>query len=259
MLTMLRERPASAKLSKRLSLPVSLAAVNPRDYAGASSWFDFGNANTMFKDTARTQSVTTAADAILGVTDQGAAAAHLSEATNGPAYQPATINSRAVGRFDGTNDQLTATVAADTSATYFVVTQKRSAPTASSRTVMALGSQLHTNSGPSATAWLWFSNQAAGTVVVGGTAANLSAIVLRVNSASSLDYWVGGGASANMDPADDVTTATSLRVGSAGGSNFGDYDVCEIIRYDSALSLAAINQLGRYLSGKWGAAWATAS
>ena len=41
----------------------------------------------------------------------------------------------------------------------------------------------------------------------------------------------------------------------SSGVSPGDYDVCEFVSYDSALSAANSNVIGNYLAAKWGFTW----
>jgi hypothetical protein len=83
----------------------------------ALNWFDFSDVGMVWADTARTTPITDGTE-IKGVTDQGSAANHLSEATNGPTWRtsPAvSFNNNPAADFDGTNDSLATT---STFATY---------------------------------------------------------------------------------------------------------------------------------------------
>jgi hypothetical protein len=239
---------------------IVISAFVPSDIAGLVAWYDFSDITTLWKDTARTSAVTADADIIKGVTDKSGNGKHLSEATNGPAYKVGIINSQSVARFDGTNDRLTNTsMAADTSFTVFLVAQKRSAPDATNRPLFGVtdgasgDAQLYTKSTDGHGAgYGWYS----GLTTIGGTAANVSIIALRITSAASLDIYPNGGAPVNLNPADLVTTGTQYEYGSSqAGANFGDFDIAEVAAWDSALSSTDMNSAGPYFAAKWAATW----
>ena len=43
------------------------------------------------------------------------------------------------------------------------------------------------------------------------------------------------------------------------GANFWNGDICEVLVYDTNLSVADINLIGPYLATKWGITWTTAT
>jgi hypothetical protein len=235
----------------------------PTDIAGLVAWYDFSDLTTLFQDTARTVPITADGQAIKGVTDKSGVGNHLSEATNGPSYKVAIQNSLSVARFDGTNDQLSATITADTSRTTFIVAKKTAAPSGVNKGLVGMGTASHifyTNSVGHATSYLFFQNEAAGsTVLTGSTATAWTTVVARLNGLSSLDMYANGGTGVNVNPNDADVGGTAWAIGSRGaGSDPGDYDIAEVLIYNTPLVAADINSVGAFLASKWGLVWTDA-
>lgn len=166
-----------------------------------------------------------------------------------PLYKTGILNSLPVVRFDGVDDSFTATLAADTSRTIFVIAKQDTA--INSRAVFDIGTgaaRLENFSG----AWFWELNQAGGAPSFGGTPTNWTTVTLRVNSASSLDAYLDAGSAQNFDPHDSVTTATGWTVGSGVSATFPwNGDIAEIVVYDTALSDADRGDVYTALFNKW--------
>jgi hypothetical protein len=88
--------------------------TTPDGLSGLLHWWDFSDSASLWKDAARTSPVTAHLDQVLGVTDKGSAAEHLSS-VNGPAYYVglAGINGNKVVLFDTVNDILATSVNVD--------------------------------------------------------------------------------------------------------------------------------------------------
>lgn len=241
------------------------STFNPLSITGCVGWWDMSDITSLWKDAARTSAVSADGDIILGVTDKSGAGKHLSVAANGPTYKPGIQNSLSVARFDGTNDTLAnAAISADASHTWIAVGVKRSAASGGTRNLMAFGAgtnaQLFANSAVDATKWCYFANGGGASVVIGGTVTSWTALVLKTNSAASLDAFANGGAAVNFDPNDEITTGTSVSLGSISTpAQFGDVDFGELLHYDTALSIASLNQIGVGMAAKWSFTWNTAS
>lgn len=223
-----------------------------------TAWYDFSDGASLFEDTARTDPVDIDGDVIKGVTDKSGNGKHLTEATNGPTYKVNIVNARSVARFDGTNDLLQNTaMTADTSQTIFIVALRQSAPTAATDTIFGIGDsgcQIYTDSDTHATGWNYFSSAPTGTNFA-GPSTSVMALALRVNSNSSLDLYGNGGTATSVDPNDVITTGTTYSYGvDVGGSQFADYDLCEVIIYNTALSSTDLNLVGNYLE-RWSLTW----
>jgi hypothetical protein len=73
------------------------------------------------------------------------------------------------------------------------------------------------------------------------------------NDADTVEGYVNGTRYLNNTSATgDLSAATPLYV----GRNYGGMNNKEIIVFDRALTDAEMNQMGQYLSEKWGPAWA---
>lgn len=230
----------------------------PSSLSGLEAWYDFADVATLWKDTARTSAVTADTDIIKGVTDKSGGGKHLSEATNGPAYKTAIQNGKSVARFDGVNDQLANTaMSTDTSRTIIIASKKRSAAGASQTLFSSSASTAALFvSSTYAGGWAYYSGDPAGPGVIpfGGVPTTANVIVLRVNSAASMDgIALDTGQVINFDPNSDITTTTTFLYGVyGGGGQWMDADLYEVIIVNRALTDAEINQVGQYLAGKWG-------
>lgn len=228
----------------------------PLTVATLTHWWDAADLATLWKDTARTSAVTADADLVQGVTDKSGAGHHLVEGTNPPAYKAAIRNGRSVLRFDATNDLITGSASATAAATVFVVAIERSAATATNRTVWsaAASSQLFTGTGLVASGkYGYFSNEAAASVDTGFTPAAWSVVSLKFVSAASATFYYNGASPQTFDPANGFSTSTTRALGAAvGGGNPGDYDIGEVLEYNTALGDTDRNTIEAYLRAKWG-------
>jgi hypothetical protein len=254
----------------RPMVPIKIQATffsSPIDIAGLVAWFSFDDVSTLWKDTARTSPVTADGDIIKGVTDKSGNGHHLSEATNGPTYKVAIQNGLSIARFDGTNDELSVTgLTAPSAWTWFGVFIKRGAIVgAPADTVVSLDGagfiQLYTDSGTHATGMNYYRNQAASpTANVATSPLSWGIKVMRANSISSVDIYTAGGTPVNLDPDDTVLTGQTV-IGLAhdqgSNTNYGDYDIAEMVLYNSALAATDMNNLGAMFAAKWGVTWTT--
>jgi len=255
----------------RPMVPIKIQAtitVNPAEITGLVAWYDFSAASTLFEDTARTDPVDIDTDLIKGVTDLSGAGHHLSEATNPPTYKTAIQNGLSVARFDGTNDELSVTglTAPSSGWTWLGVFVKVGALSAATDTVVSLADaaariQLFTDTDDHATGMNYYQNDAAGvTTNVATGPMTWGTKVMRANSISSLDIYTGGGTPVNLNPDNNVlTTQTVIGLGhnQNDNTNYGDYDIGEVLLYNVALSATDMNTLGNYLAAKWNVPWTT--
>jgi hypothetical protein len=232
------------------------------DIAGCKVWYDFSDAATVFQETTRTTLATVDVHSIGGVTDKSGAGNHLSQATSTkePLYISNQINGRAVARFDGVDDALQATMAADASWTIFIAAKKRSAVGTAPNPLFAAGSgsaSVYTDSDVSS-GYNYDLDSASASKPVGGTPTNVNVVCLRVTSAAVLDVYVNGGPATRFDPNNVITTATSYLYGT-DTSTFGDYDIGEIAAYDTALSDIDTDIVGGGLAARAGITWTPVS
>lgn len=225
-----------------VQLPATVApAFSPSDLAGLELWLK-----------ADALSLADGA-AVSSWTDSSGNARHATQGTSGsqPLYKTNIVNAKPVIRFDGVDDHLVASVPADTSRTLFVVGVADATVAVGARLLaLSLRANFQRASGG---AWGWGNNQANSAVSIGGSVTTWSLLSVRVNSASSANVHLGTGASVDFDPHDEVTTGTSLTLGS--GPSAGDPwkgDIAEVVSYDTALSDANRIQVRDYLLSKYG-------
>jgi hypothetical protein len=237
--------------------------VPPR-VPGLKAWYDFSDISTLFQGVNLSSVVTADTNPIYSVADLSGRQFHLSNngGTVRPLYRTGIINGRSVARFDNVDDWLANTsMLADTSWTIFIVAQKRSAPSAGIDSLFAVGNSQQavistwTTVG---TGYFWGKNEAATNQHIGGTPANVNCIALRINSAASLDFFINGGTPTNLDPLSDVTTSTTFWYG-FDNAQYGDYDIGEVVIYDTPLNKTNMNTIGSYLASKWGFTWTNLS
>lgn len=221
-------------------------AFSPPDIAGLHRWHKANG--TLWQDSARTTPASADGDPVGAWDDESGNGGHQTQATDSlrPTLQTGEVNSLPVVRFDGSDDYLSGSITADASFTAFFVVKKQSAAGAASRAVAFWGgvAELYTNTGDGS-GWLWYD----GTVrVFGGTATNWTCITLKHTDTSNMTPYLNGTAGTTFNPADSVSTQTALNL-----SRFdeGDYDVAEVILYDTALSDTDRGNVEAYLSSKY--------
>lgn len=174
--------------------------------------------------------------------------------TKQPLYKTAILNGHAVLRFDGIDDFLRSPLTLSQPDTVFVAF--KSLVGASGVRVITDGGSLNSHLLRSFSNWEIY----AGGAVVGAVAADTSAHVLAAtyNGASS-SLRVAGGAGDSGSAGTGGMTA--LTIGIAGDqTNFpGNYDIAEVLIYNSALVLTDMNHIGSYLASKYGTTWTTAT
>jgi hypothetical protein len=209
-------------------------------------------------------------DTITTWADASGSSNDFTEATRPPIYRATDgPNSLPCVRFDGSNDSLSKTgLSGDTSWTAFIIAKKQTAVGTANTSLFGTNSatalcQLFCSSDDgSATDYLYYANSGGTITVCTGAAASWNIMVLRVNSAASLDVFASGGTPTNLNPNDAVTTDTARVLGAFnnnGTSNQGDFDVYGYLEWDSALSAADMNLVGNYLSAKTGITWSAVS
>jgi hypothetical protein len=229
---------------------VTSAAFDPTSIAGCQLWVDAADASTF---------TYSSGTVVSQWNDKSGNAMHVSQGT--VSLQPSrsgTVNGLSSVVFDGTDDFLSTTdpgsAVAQPQTVFAVVVPSL---LTGSRTILAgVAGTVATLSTDGSTAIIY-----AGTANSGGGSLSTSTtyvIQATLNTTSSAVRVNGG------------TNLYSVNPGSLGYrgyrlgrySTFTDYwngSMCEIVVYDSALSLANINTVGQYLATKWGVTWSSAS
>jgi hypothetical protein len=239
-------------------IPVYEYTPAPDEIAGLAGWFDFSDISTLFQDTARTTPVTADGQMIKGITDLSGSANHLTEATNGPAYTVGMQNGLSGGRWDGVNDILRkdplASAAPTTGWTLLIVSRKRSALDATSRTLVNLGGfvQVRCQSSVHATGMNYYINNTGGTTLNVLTSPTTWGVDVLRNVGGGTQAYTDGGTSVpcNADPGVAITGLTRIILG-----EFNDLDVAEVLFYRVGVSDTELNILGNYLADKWALSW----
>lgn len=226
---------------------VEAAGADELPVAGAVGWWDFSDEDTV-----------TIATGISQIDDKTGNGNHLVQASTG--NQPSHIttsliggSSRKVASFDGSDDSL-ATASDITSGawTIFVVAAKRTANiTNGNSDVLFINNEraAYVQPGPSLAIWR---GSAASTVTSTSSLWTNAAVHTRQMTATpASSYWID---STNyVNAAASTTTTGALRVGRGGPStsDAGDWDVGEIVAYNTALSTSDREAVESFLATKW--------
>jgi hypothetical protein len=210
-------------------------SFSPPDITGLYAWYDadqLGLANN---------------DPVSSWTDESGGGRHLTGTA--PTFKTGIQVGKPGVLFDGTDDQLTVTVGADTSRTLFIVAKKTSA--AADRVLFQLPGNL-AELRAQITTGQWYWNSPVTNVGPGSDPATDTAVVsLVVSSVSLMQGWVDGVAGATFDPDNSVTTGTTLRLSGRSASLFWDGYVFEMLVYDTALGTTDRQSVETYLLDKW--------
>ncbi len=215
------------------------------DIAGCVSWWD-----------PRRDSAHADGDAVIPI-NYGSGAA-FAQATSGmrPLYKVGILGSGAMPcyRFDGANDFVTAAQSGDETTTVFFVAKKRSAVGFTSQDAFSFetgAGSFHVGCNANyGTGWIWYPNDGFAVSDIGGTPTTTGIVGIRVNSDSSLDTWVDGAFSTNLDPANDIGSWTSVGLGAKfDGSEPGDFDLGVGAVWDTALSSPQVTDVLAYMTG----------
>lgn len=205
-------------------------------------------------------------DPVASWTDSSGNANHATQGTSGsrPVFKTSILNSKAIVRFDGSDDFLKVTNLAKGVFTMFYVYNM---------TTGGILAEQSTNAGAVSGDYHYNPGGAHFAVSVGGSGGNLSAydstsptigtsawlMISRTFSGTHAGHlaWVGGvavtpgGVSASGDPGTSVTTADYYIGGRAGSSLFMAGDIAEIIVYDNVLSSPNRVTVETYLTSKY--------
>lgn len=232
----------------------------PTDIAGLKGWYDPSDASTVLNNATGLPVTADGQDSDTLLTKGGTEGDFFAN-NDDPVWKTAQINGRAVLRFDGVDDGIQNSVPSDSTWTFFIVAKKRGVVSSASDTLFSTASNaaIYTNTLEGA-GYIYSEGQSVYSVVLGGTPTNTNIICGVLTSATVMNVRINGGAGTSLDPDNVITTSTSWYVGHVPlSSDFGDYDVGEMVFYGSALSLADINRVGPYLASRWGTTWTTAT
>lgn len=215
------------------------------------------------------------ADAIVGLNDADPVATWTDSSSQGnnatqatgtkqPAYKTNIINGLGIVRFDGTTDFLAGSTTASATRHLFILVRKATAAGAASKSAFGLGAagyaQMFTDT-DNGTGYSWYANSIDNVSHFGGIATNWNLIELKFASGASLIPYINGAAGAAINPRDghaaedyDTVTTYALGAGTSNGGAEGDYDIGEVLLYDTALSDANRGLVETYLFNKW-AVW----
>lgn len=246
------------------SLVDSGAMFFPTNLTSLEAWWDFTDLTTLYQDTARTQPVTTDAQAIKGVTDKSGNGNHLSEATNGPLYKVNIINGKPIARFDGLNDRLSVTLTSTIAMPYtgFLVLRYQGTPSVNDPATDSDGTpgRAHMNLVANSTNWGVFYGG-----VISATGAydtNTHVFCSSAIGGFNSKFRVDGGA--NTLTAGDAGTCdidyfTLCNNAAAGGLAYAEIDFMQMLLFSGDLSAADKDSVGRYLAAVAGTTWTAVS
>lgn len=234
------------KVLRRPLIIPSGGSFSPSDLANLSAWYK-GDAITGLSD----------GDPV-GTWEDSSAANNdaTSGGSNRPTYKTSILDSKAVVRFDGTDDYL-GIPAATSSARTIVMVARKAGLSSSSKLLcgFAIGSQLYQNTGDGS-GYNYYATEALGVQNIGGSPDSWNIVVLKYNSTSSADVYLNGGTATNFNPWDDFSSQTTIFMCAYSATNgFGDYDVAEWIVYDDAKSTGDLNDIGNYLADRFSLSW----
>lgn len=225
--------------------------------------------NTKFQDSARTTAALANNDPVGSWTDKGSAATNCNQATaaNRPLLKTAVVNGLDALEFDGTNDSLSAAMAALANQTWFIVARLMAAPAGVVEKPL-LGVRL--NSTNRLRPWVvnhsasdnyrFFADQATQYQALGTDVVTDWHVLVQTWTAAQAKAWCDGGAAdATFDPNDIVTTAVTYQLCGDNTASFGNYQVAEARRYSKVLSLDDINLVGGHLANKFALTWTAAT
>jgi hypothetical protein len=224
-------------------------AFAPTDIANLQLWLDASDAST----------ITQVAGAVSQWNDKSGNGNHATQGTG--SSQPIT-GTRTIGGlnaldFDGSNDfmSLTSSIAATSGITCFAVCE---ADTVAAQGAMITGSAsgspiFQTRTSTPNFAWVtWGVAERLGTSAISSATPYL--VAGRSSAAGSNLYASGLAAASNATNPAYSAPLTGVGGFSAAGLNFNG-KIASVLVYDRVLSNSEMNQIGAYLSTKWGTTW----
>ena len=180
-----------------------------------------------------------AADNITGKNDGDAVSTWTDASTGGhnatqvtgslqPLYKTGILNSKPALLFDGVDDQISSTLAADTSRTVFIVAKATADTGAANLFGFGSTSRARIKAG---LGYEWVNDQAAALQALGGSVSTTAQVItMKVVSAASLVFYMNGTQTASFDPNDAVTTGTTLNLGAPAAGVWPGY-IFEVVSY----------------------------
>lgn len=233
------------------------SSFSPSQISGLALWLDASDTST----------ITHSGGSVSQWDDKSGNGYHATQGTvpAQPATGSATLNSRNVIRFDGTDDRLTLPSGTysipNGDVTMFLVYRNTANNTNRQpvnaqdggnnrfRFIRISGTSFGATHGDLSTA-------ASSVATTSETTDGHIAMLVSPDNSTNLRVYREGNLLVGSNAPRGVFTATSFTVGSQTGStNPWDGDIGEIIIYTRVLSSSEKNQVGNYLAGKWGASF----
>lgn len=216
-----------------------------------AAWWDFGDTATLWQDTSRTSPITADGQLIKGVTDKSSNGAHLSEATHPPTHKTSILNSRSIGRFNGSDTLLTAAVLSPgTTISIFYVYTGASASAGSSRGVVGntgAGGKLITRNNN-----IW-PNDSFASMTPSPSLGTQSVIGLVYDYDGDTYAAYENGALSISDSVARTPLATTVTIGRDNNTvTYFSGDVGEVVIVNRAVTGTERSNVTSYLGGRWG-------
>jgi hypothetical protein len=236
-------------IRRAANVAVAVPAFSPSDISGLVLWLD-ADAIDGLND----------GDPVTTWEDQSSEGNDATQATGSakPTYQTNELNGKPIVRFDGTDDALDGARPVSSTGTMFIVAKQASAVSSTTKTLVSLDDGLHsqifTDSDSHASAWNYYADNADGIIAnIGGAAADWSIIVVKWSDNANIAFYVDGATGPADDPFNDsITAADVYRLGlDHDDSTPGDFDVAEMLIYDTALSDGDREDVEDYLTTKY--------
>lgn len=236
--------------------------------------FQLKGDGTLWQNSARSTPATTDGDPI-GAWDDSVGSSHWLQATSGSRPTLRTnaaghgLNGKNVVRVDGSATWIGGATPAQANQTWAIVAKKNSALAAAVKTLWQFDTastreaSVFTSTGGDPTGYSYQLRQAGGTENLGGSPTAWHIFMIRYSGTSAAKTWVGGGAGVSFDPNDSYASATASRVGAGllggGPTEWGDFDIAEIRRWNTDLTLTQVNAVGIDLAAAWAQSWSNAT
>jgi hypothetical protein len=224
---------------------------SPASISGLSLWLDGADPSTLYQSNGGSLAAADG-DPVGYWMDKSGNARHAEQAsgTNKPARKLAIQNGQSAVLFDGVNDSMTlASSVSNQPISFFVVFKKINVASPESALLGGGGTPFYPLD-VTATDAYWF----AGTLAASGlTLNNLTKLYCVTGSSTSKNMYLNA-ASVATSGAGYATTNPFTTIGNwlPGGTSWASGHICEMLVYNSVLSVANIATVNSYLNGKWG-------